>query len=72
MPIVGEHVVRAAQLRARVQAAALAAQPFAVEQVGAGELSAYAGALEPLDRLTVERLGGLAVGQQCSRARLDP
>ena len=54
----GEHLVGGAQLLARVQAAALAAQPFAVEQMGAGELHADAGAAEPLDRLAVEALGG--------------
>ena len=60
MPIVGEHLVRGAQLLAGVDAAVLAAQPLAVEQVRAGERDADAGAAEPLDRLAVEPLGGLA------------
>ena len=34
----GEHLVRGAELAARVAAAALAAQPFAVHQVSAGQL----------------------------------
>ena len=51
----GEQLVRGAQLLARVEAAALAAQPFAVEQVRASELQRDAGAAEPLDRLAVER-----------------
>ena len=53
-------------------AAALAAQPFAVEQVRAGELHADAGAAEPVDRLAVEALGGLALAEQRPRAGLDP
>ena len=60
-----------AQLLARVDPAALAAQPLAVEQVGAGELEAHAGAAKPLDRLAVEALGGLAVAEQRARAGLD-
>ena len=51
----GEHLVRGAQLLAGVDAAVLAAQPLAVEQVRAGERHADAGAAEPLDRLAVER-----------------
>ena len=39
----GEHLMRGAQLLARVAAAALAAQPFAVHQVGAGELGSRPG-----------------------------
>ena len=39
-----EHLVGGAQLLARVEPPALAAQPFAVERVGAGELHADAGA----------------------------
>src|SRR5207237_7208387 len=57
---------------ARVEAAAFAAQPFAVEKMGTGELDADAGAAEPVDRLPIEALGGLAVAQQRSRAGLDP
>src|SRR5271168_5442575 len=59
-----EHPVCGAQLLARVDAAVLASQPFTVEQVGAGERPADAGAAEPVDRLAVEAIGNLAVAQQ--------
>ena len=49
------------QLLAGVDAAALAAQPLAVEQMGARELHADAGPAEPVDRLAVETLGDLAL-----------
>ena len=68
---VAEHLVGAPQLLARIHPSVLAAQPLAVEQVGASELEADAGAAKPLDRLTVEVLGGLAVAEQRSGARLD-
>ena len=42
----------------------LASEPFAVEQTGAGELDANPGALEPLDRLTVEGVGVLPLAHQ--------
>jgi len=45
-------------------AAALAAQPFAVEQVGAGQLRPELGAAEPVDRFAVERPDGLTLAQQ--------
>ena len=61
-----------AQLLAGVDSPVLAAQPFAVEQMGAGERHTDAGAAEPLDRLAVEAFGRLALAQQRSRARLDP
>ncbi len=67
-----EHLVRGAQLLAGVQAPLLAAQPFAVEEMGASELGADPRAGEPLDRLAVEALGGLAVAEQRPRAGLDP
>src|SRR5918999_3307837 len=60
----GEHFVGGAQLFACVRLATLAAQPFAIEQVGPGELTADAGTAEPLDRLPVSTLGRLPVGQQ--------
>jgi hypothetical protein len=58
-----EQFVGGAELLARVAPAALAAQPFAVEEIGARELDPYAGPLEPLDRLAIERLGRFAFGQ---------
>jgi hypothetical protein len=52
--------VRGAQLDPRVGAAALAAQPLAVQQVRAGKLGPEAGAAEPLGRLAVQPLGVVA------------
>ena len=54
-----EDLVRAAELIAGVTPAPLAAQPLAVEQVGAGQIHPQAGAAEAVDRLAVEVLGGL-------------
>src|SRR4029450_5415757 len=82
-----EQLVSGAQLLTRVQPAALAAQPFAVDKMRAGELGADAGTAgpphpfpeerrragepgadagtaEPVDRLTVEVLGRLALAQE--------
>ena len=59
------------QLLARVAPAALAPQPFAVQEMTAGELDADAGAGEPLDRLAVEHLGSFPVIEQRPRAGLD-
>src|SRR4051812_42501212 len=53
-----EHVMRAAQLLARVGAAALAAQPLSVQQTPARELQAQARPSEALDRLAVLALRG--------------
>src|SRR5204862_6135100 len=50
----------------------LAAQPFAVMEMRAGQLHADAGAPKPLDRLAVEAVGFLAFAQQRPRTRLDP
>ena len=55
MPIAANIVVGGAQLLARVDAPALAAQPLAVEQVRAGELRPQPGPAEPVDRLAVQR-----------------
>ena len=49
-----EDLVRGAELVAGVTPAPLAAQPLAVEQVGAGQLHAQAGTAEAVDRLPVE------------------
>src|SRR5918999_5351977 len=67
-----EHLVGGAQLFARVEAPALAAQPLAEEQMGTRELYAHARALKPLDRLPIEAVGGLAVAQQRSRTGFGP
>ena len=57
----GEHVIGGPQLLPRVDSSVLAAQPLAVQQVGAGQIRAELGTAEPVDRLAVPALGGLAV-----------
>ena len=64
--------MRRAQLLAGVQPPALAPQPLAVEQMAPGELGAHSRSTEPLDRITVELVGGLAFAQERPRAQLDP
>jgi hypothetical protein len=66
-----EQVVRGAQLGAGVGAPSLAAQPFPVEQVGAGQRQPHPGPAQPSDRLGVQLLGGVAMGQQGPRAGLE-
>ncbi|MGH3224270.1 MAG: ATP-binding protein, partial [Streptosporangiaceae bacterium] len=66
-----QHAVGGAQLLPGLRAAALAAQPFAVEQVGAGKLRAKLGAAQPVDRLPVQAVGGLALAHQRAGARLE-
>ena len=61
-----------AQLLARVDPPALAAQPLAVEQMRAGELHAQARAPEALDRLAVAALGGVPLAGERADAGLDP
>src|SRR3984893_1028162 len=56
-----EHPVGGAQVFAGVGSPALAAEPLTVEEVGAGQRPAHAGAGEPGDRLAVEAVGALAV-----------
>ena len=51
-------------LEVRADAAMLAAQPFTVQQVRAGQFRAHTGTAEPLDRLPVQAVGGLALAQQ--------
>ena len=67
-----QHPVRGTQLLPRVRAAALPAQPFPVQQVRPGQLGAEPGPAQPLDRLPVEPVGGLAVAEQGADAGLDP
>ena len=67
-----QHLVGGAQLLARVDAPVLAAQPLAVEQMGAGELHADAGTAEAFDRLAVETVGDVALAEQGADAGLDP
>jgi hypothetical protein len=49
----------------RVYAATLAPQPLAVEQTRPGELDAYPGALQPLDRLAVEHVRVISAAHKC-------
>jgi hypothetical protein len=60
----GQHLIGGAKVLARIGPAVLAAQPFPVEQVGAGQLRADLGAPEALDRFPVPALGRLAVTEQ--------
>jgi hypothetical protein len=76
---VEEHLVCGAELLAGVDAAGIAAQPLAVDQQRAAvrDADANAGADETLERLAVELLGRLALGQQRAsgrggRATIDP
>jgi hypothetical protein len=61
-----EHLVGGAQLLASVQAPALASQPFAVDEMGAGVLHVDAGAAQPVDRLAIQALRILALREQRS------
>jgi len=66
-----EHPVRVAELVAGVGAPALAAQPLAVDEVGARELDAVAGGAEAVERFAVETLGVFAVAQQRARTGFE-
>jgi hypothetical protein len=59
-----EHVVGSPQLLARFHAPLLTAQPFAVHQVGAGEMDRDAAAPEAVDRLPVQAVRSRAVAEQ--------
>ena len=59
-----QHLVSGAQLLARLHPAALPAQPFAVDEVGAGELDAHARAAKAADRFAVEGVGGVILADQ--------
>src|SRR5581483_250228 len=56
---------------ARLAPAALAAQPFPVDEVRAGELRSGPASPQVLDRLPVEALGAGALGEEGLRARED-
>ena len=70
-PDVGERVVGGSELLARVDAAVLATQPFAVEEPGAGEVDHATAGREPLDGLAVEGLRSRSLAEQRARAGLD-
>ena len=53
-----------AQLIARLHAASVPAQPFAVDEVRAGELEAHSGAAKAANRLAVEGVSGLTLAHQ--------
>ena len=72
MPASIEDRVRGTELLAGVDAAALAPQPLAVDELRAAERHADAGAAEPFDRLAVEPLGGVPVTEHRSRAGVEP
>ena len=63
-PDLVQHLVSDVQLLTRVTAAALAAQPLAVEQVAAGQFRAEPGTAKPVDRFPVQAIGLLALGHQ--------
>ena len=66
-----ELLVGGAELGARVDAPALAAQPLAVEKLRAREVRPQPGATQPFDRLSIQRLGGTPAGQLRAAAGLD-
>jgi hypothetical protein len=59
-----EHLVSGSELLTRVDAAVLATQPFAVLELGAGEMDHATAAREALERLAVEGLRILPLAQQ--------
>ena len=69
---VREHRVSDSQLLAGVDAAMLAPQPFAVQEMRAGQRRAGLDVRQPLDRVPVEPLGGFPLGQHRRRARVGP
>src|SRR5918996_4309391 len=66
-----ELLVGDAELLAPVDASALAAQPFAVEQMGAGEVDADPSAVEPFDRFAIETFRGISLAHQGARTCFD-
>ena len=59
------------QLLPRVDPATLPAQPLAVEQVRPGELGPQPGPREPLDRFSIETLGGVAFAEEGTASSCD-
>ncbi len=53
-----------AKLVACLGTAIFAPQPFAVDQMRAGQFRPDPGTAKPLDRLPIQAIGGLAVAQQ--------
>src|SRR4051812_8635756 len=71
-PEVAEHLVGGTEVLARVYPSVLAPEPFAVEQMGAGEFDSDPSALEPFDRLAVVALRVIALAHQRPSTREDP
>jgi hypothetical protein len=67
----GEHLVGGVQVGSCIDAAAHAPQPFAVEQVAAGELHPHTCPAEALDGVAVEPIGRLVVADHRTAARLQ-
>jgi hypothetical protein len=67
-----EHVVGRAQLLTGFAATALPAQPFPVQQAGAGQVHRDTAAGKALDGFTVAGIGCLAVAQQRAGAGRGP
>ena len=63
-PHLTQHLVSGAELLACLHPAALAAQPFAVDEVRTGELDAHTGVAKAADRFAVEGVGGASVADQ--------
>ena len=63
-PDLGEHLVRGAQLFAGVDPAALAAQPFAVQQVHARQTHPDPRTAQEIDRLPIQPVGDLTLAHQ--------
>src|SRR3954466_13526137 len=65
------HPLRDPEMLTSFGAPALASQPLAIDQVGAGERRTYPRAAQTRDRLAIQLLSNLALAEQRSRARLD-
>ena len=58
-------------MRPRVDAAPLAAQPLAIEEVRAGQLGPQPGTRETLDRFSIETLGSVTLADEGTAARCE-
>ena len=70
-PDLGEHLLGRPEPLARLAETRLAAQPLSVHEMAARELGPAPRPAEPLDRLAIRRLGGIAIGEKRPRTRLD-
>lgn len=67
-PEVREQPVGDSQFLPCVDSSAFAPQPLAVDQVGSGQIDSDPSSTESIDRLDIEVLSRLTVGQECCRA----